>query len=364
MNNGLIFISMEGRKDFKIGDFVVRDDISLPLYIPDGETFSENHITPQNIIGGMIKILIEDENNENIEYYRQFIFSVQPDIEARLSSGAYEAEKQNDFKDAIDIYRVLLNLNPNSIDNLLNIAVCYDEYSQYLYSSGNDSEASKMEDISKKYFDLLDNRRDKNESCYYYLGRFYLYRENYDKALEYFKDFVKITKNEQYREEVANILKELNNSGMTDNDYEMARDLIESEKYKESIEFISKYIEKYPESWHGYYLMGYAYRLLGEYNKAIETLERALLFNDSSSEIYNEFGLNFMNLKNFSKSELYFEKALRKNPEDLAIISNLAVMFFRKGEKDKAIKCCDVGLEFNSKDQYIKDLKQTIIEEM
>ena len=364
MDKDLIFISMEGKKGFKIGDFLVREDIPLPVYIPNGETFSEKHITPQNIMGGMIKILIEDGNNENIDYYRDFIFSVEPDIEANLSSGAYEAEKQKKFKDAIEIYRVLLNLNPNSIDNILNIAVCYDEYSQHLYSTGNENEASKMEDISKDFFDLIDANNDKKEACYYYLGRFYLYRENYEKAIEYFKDFVKITKDEEHKKEVMDILKELNSSGMTDSDYEMARDLIESEKYIESLEFISKYIEKYPKSWHGFYLMGHSYRLLDDYKKSIEFLEKALNFNDSSSEVYNELGLCYMNLKNFMKSELNFEKALRKKPDDVTIISNLAVMFFKKGEKDKAIKCCDVGLEFNSKDQYIKDLRQTILEGM
>ena len=364
MDKDLIFISMEGRKGFKIGDFLVRDDIALPVYIPDGKSFSEKHITPQNIIGGMIKVLIEDENNENIDYYRDFIFSVEPNIEANLSFGAYEAEKQKNFKDAIDIYRVLLNLNPNSIDNILNIAVCYDEYSQHLYSTGNEMEASKMEDISKEFFDILEANSDKRDSSYYYLGRFYLYRENYEKAIEYLENFVMITKDEKHKKEVMDILKELNSSGMADSDYEMARDLIESEKYKESLEFISKYIEKYPNSWHGFYLMGYSYRLLDEYNKAIEFLEKALQFNDSSSDIYNELGLCFMNLKNFAKSELNFEKALRNKPDDVIIISNLAVMFFKKGDKNSAVKCCDVGLELNSEDQYIKDLRKTILEEM
>ena len=248
----LVFISMDGRKGFKIGNFLVRDDIHLPIYIPNGEIFSEEHVTPQNVMAGMIKILIEDENNENINYYRDFIFSIDPNIEVNLSSGAYEAEKQKNFKDAIDIYRLLLNLNPKSIDNILNIAVCYDEYSQHLYSAGNDNEASKMEDISKGFFDMVEANNDKKDNAYYYLGRFYLYRENYEKAIDYLKDFVKITEDIERKEEVVTILKDLNDYGLTDNNYEMARDLIESEKYSDAIEFISKYIKKYPESWHGF----------------------------------------------------------------------------------------------------------------
>ena len=49
MMDDVVFISMEGKKDFKIGDFLVREDVSLPVHIHDRSNVSLEEITPENI---------------------------------------------------------------------------------------------------------------------------------------------------------------------------------------------------------------------------------------------------------------------------------------------------------------------------
>ena len=99
MLKDVVFVSMEGKKNFKIGDFLVREDVSLPVYVKDNTKFSLEELTSENIVTGMIKVLTEDPDNENIDYYRDFIFTVRPDIEAYLTSVAYEAERNNHYDD-------------------------------------------------------------------------------------------------------------------------------------------------------------------------------------------------------------------------------------------------------------------------
>ena len=362
MLEDVVFISMEGKKDFRIGDFLIDEDIALPIFIEEKKNISIEDITPENIMTGMIKVLTDDPDNENIDYYRRFIFSVQPDIEARLTSVAYEAERNLHYDNALELYKVLYSLKPDSIDHNLNIAICYDEYSQYLYSQGIDAEAEKLENQSFQFFKSVDEHDDKNERAYYYLGRFFLARDNFEKAIESFKEFLKITTDIERKKEVSNLLNEIINEGVTDEDYQNAVWLIQSDKEIEALKHIEKFGSKYPKSWNTFFIKGWALRKLEKYAEAIIEFDEALKHNPDSPDIYNELGVCYMNLKIYDKSQLNFYRALKKNPEDTSIMHNLALCNLKKGDKKEALKYCQVILEFNPEDLETKKLIK-IIEE-
>ncbi len=361
-NDGLYFISMEGKRNYYINNFLVREDVPLPISIEEGKNIDFNDITPENIISGIIRVLIKEPDNEHLDYYRNFLFTIQPDIESRLANIAYEAERSENFQEAISFFKVIYSLKPNSIDSILNLAVCHDEFSQYLYKRGRDKEASKMEEIAYEYYKIVDSFEDKPENALYYLGRFYTIRENYDKAIEYFEEFLKITKDEERKKDIIELLKEIKNSGITDEDYNFARELVESNKDEEALEFIDNYLKKYPKSWHGYYLKGIIYRKIEQYSKALTNFNLALKYNPDSSEVFNEIGVCYMNLNIFYKSEMFFEKALKKNPDDISIISNLAILSYKKGNKEEAIKYCDIILDLFPDDLEAKKLKNFFLE--
>lgn len=363
MDNNLYFISMEGKKNFYINNFLVREDIPLPISIEKGNGIEIEDVTPENIISGMIKVLMEDPENENLDYYREFLFKVQPDIETRIANIAYEAERSESFSEAISLFRVLYALKPDSLNSILNLAVCYDEFSQYLYKRGRDKEAIKMEDIAYDYYKVVDSFEEKGENALYYLGRFYIIRENYEKAIEYFQEFLKISKDQGRKKEILEFLSNIRDAGIIDEDYRFAKELLESDKDEDVLEFINKYIRKYPKSWHGYYVRGIANRKLGNYSKAIADFNLALKYNPDSSDIFNELGICYMNLNIFYKSEMYFEKALRKNADDISIISNLALLCYKRGNKEEAIKYCDIILDLEPNDLDAKKLKQLLQEE-
>ena len=360
MLKDVVFVSMEGKSNFKIGNFSVREDISLPVYVKDDTKFSLDELTGENIITGIIKVLTEDPDNENIDYYRDFIFTVQPEIEAHLTSVAYEAERNTHYNEALEIYKVLYFLKPDSLDHNLNIAICYDEYSKYLFSQGIDLEADKLEEQSYQFFKKVEDFEDKTDRAYYYLGRFFLARENYEKSIEYFNEFIKVTDDIKRKEEVKNLLKEILDDGVTDDDYQNAVWLIQSDKEEEAFPYIDKFIEKYPESWNAYFLKGWALRKLEKYTEAIPYLENSIKHNPDSPDAYNELGVCYMNLNIFYKSRLYFSKALKKNSEDLSIIYNLALCSFKEGNKEEANKYSKVILEFNPEDLQAKKLLEII----
>ena len=355
----VFFISMEGRSDFFIENFQVREDVPLPV-LASSETLSKEDITPDNIILGMFRVIRDNENDENINYYRDFIYTVKPDVDAQLTSAALEAENNGDYTEAIDIYMGLLRLNPDSSDHLLNIAVCYNEYSLHLFDKGEEDLAFKMEEEAFKYFKMLDEIPEKNDRIYYYLGRFYLSKENYEKAIEYFKDFIGITEDVERKKEVLDALKMIQSLGVLNEDYRYAQELVEADKDEAALESVNKFIEKYPANWNGYHLKGFILRKLEQYDDAIENFQKALNFNGNEVDLYNELGLCYMNLGNYNKAELYFAKALRYNVDDISIYYNLAILSYQKKDVNTALKYCEIINEFSPNDLKARDLVNLI----
>ncbi|MEE1289807.1 MAG: tetratricopeptide repeat protein, partial [Spirochaetota bacterium] len=328
--------------------------------LASSETLSKEDITPDNIILGMFRVIRDNENDENINYYRDFIYTVKPDVDAQLTSAALEAENNGDYTEAIDIYIGLLRLNPDSSDHLLNIAVCYNEYSLHLFDKGEEDLAFKMEEEAFKYFKMLDEIPEKNDRIYYYLGRFYLSKENYEKAIEYFKDFIGITEDVERKKEVLDALKMIQSLGVLNEDYRYAQELVEADKDEAALESVNKFIEKYPSNWNGYHLKGFILRKLEQYDDAIENFQKALNFNGNEVDLYNELGLCYMNLGNYNKAELYFAKALRYNVDDISIYYNLAILSYQKKDVNTALKYCEIINEFSPNDLKSRDLVNII----
>ncbi|MCG8569594.1 MAG: tetratricopeptide repeat protein [Spirochaetes bacterium] len=352
MNDNIYFISMEGKSGFQIGSFIVDEEIPLPVLIEEGEKFTPEHINPQNVINGMIALIRDDLNNEHLAYYRKFIFEVQPDIEGRLAAAAYEAESHHDFIDAIQLFRTLQALKPESFDHQLNLAICYDEFSQDLYHQGKIAEAEKMEELSYEYYQIIEGWAEKSEQALFYLGRFYMIRENYDKALDYFQEFLQNSTNMDRKKEVKAIIREIKELGMLDDDYKMAYQLIEADQEDKAFEYIDNYLKKFPESWNGYYIKGIALRKQEKFEQAIPFFEKALEQNQDSQDICNELGICYMNTKRYLQAEKYFFHSLRINSEDIAVYHNLALLCYHQDKIDDAIKYCNLILE-----QYPKDLE-------
>ncbi len=359
MSEQVFFISMEGRSDFFIENFQVREDVPLPV-LASSESLSKEDITADNIILGMFRVIRDNENDENIDYYRDFIYTVKPDVDAQLTGAALEAENNGDYADAIDIYTGLLRLNPESPEHILNIAVCYNEYSLYLFDKGKEEIALQMEEQAFSFFKILDELAEKNDRIYYYLGRFYLSKENYEKSIEYFKEFISLTDDEERKKEVLDALKMVQSLGVLNEDYRYAQELVEADKDEAALESIDKFIKKYPANWNGYFLKGFILRKLEKYEEAIINFQKALNFNGNEVDLYNELGLCYMNLGNYNKSELYFVKALRYSSEDISIYYNLAVLAYNRKNIKEALKYCEIINEFSPDDLKAKDLVNLI----
>jgi AAA+ superfamily predicted ATPase/Flp pilus assembly protein TadD len=101
-----------------------------------------------------------------------------------------------------------------------------------------------------------------------------------------------------------------------------------------------------------YYHKGNDFYEKGNYEKAIEAYNMAIILNPTFSEAYFNRGLCYYNLKNFDKSVSDYTKSAELDPKNPVIYNNRGDAHYRKQDFPKAIADYDKALALNPK--YLK----------
>ncbi len=115
-----------------------------------------------------------------------------------------------------------------------------------------------------------------------------------------------------------------------------------------------------------YYSAGNDYYERGEYEKAIENYNMAILLNPVFSEAYFNRALSYYQLKNFDKSVSDYTKAIELDPQNPIIYNNRGDAFYRKQDFQNAVKDYDKAISLNPnylKAYYNRGLSYASIEE-
>lgn len=101
-----------------------------------------------------------------------------------------------------------------------------------------------------------------------------------------------------------------------------------------------------------YYKLGNDYYEKGEYEKAIENYNMAILLNPIFSEAYFNRALSYYQLKNFEKSIADYSKSSELDPNNPIIYNNRGDAYYRKQDFNNAIKDYDKAISLNP--DYLK----------
>jgi len=101
-----------------------------------------------------------------------------------------------------------------------------------------------------------------------------------------------------------------------------------------------------------YYQQGNDYYEKGDYDKAIENYNMAILLNPVFSEAYFNRALSYYQLKNFDKSIADYTKSMELDPQNPIIYNNRGDAFYRKQDFQSAIKDYDKAIQLNP--NYLK----------
>ena len=295
-----------------------------------------------------------------IDYYRRFVLTVKPEIYHEFTGATIVKAGNGEFDMALEINGVLEGLFPGSPGVLLNKALLLEDRAAALEKNGHAAEKETAEAL-EAYQNAL-SMEPVLPDTFFNAGFFFMRQRDFVLARECFSGYVSAAENSEIPsgipaeklKQAKKIIREINSQGLDDINYREAYDCIRAGKDEEGLAKIREFIEGRPKVWNGWFILGWALRKLGRYGDGIEALKKATELGGLSSEILNEKAICLMELGDLNAARKELEQALRDEPENIKIISNLGVLAMKAGKKDEAAAFFRTVLELDPNDPLAK----------
>jgi len=137
---------------------------------------------------------------------------------------------------------------------------------------------------------------------------------------------------------------------LADDEYIKALKLIKEGKAGEALLHIRGFIERHPLAPNGWFILGWALRLLGRWQDAEASLRKAIELGADNSDTRNELAISLMETGDIAGAKRELETALCNDPENVKIISNLGTLALKQGDREKAAAFFRTVLEIDSCD--------------
>jgi Flp pilus assembly protein TadD len=106
--------------------------------------------------------------------------------------------------------------------------------------------------------------------------------------------------------------------------------------------------------WNGWFVLGWALRLLDRWADGEAAFKKTIELGGDNSDTRNELAICLMEMGDIAAAGRELEAALKKEPENTKIISNLGVLALKTGDKEKAAAFFRTVLELDSGDPVAK----------
>jgi tetratricopeptide (TPR) repeat protein len=156
------------------------------------------------------------------------------------------------------------------------------------------------------------------------------------------------------RPDVLTELKKIKDSGLCDENFIKANKLVREGKANEALAVIRSFLQRYPLVWNGWFVLGWALRLLDRWADGEAAFKKTIELGGDNSDTRNELAICLMEMGDIAAAGRELEAALKKDPENIKIISNLGVLALKTGDKEKAAAFFRTVLELDSGDPVAK----------
>ena len=92
---------------------------------------------------------------------------------------------------------------------------------------------------------------------------------------------------------------------------------------------------------------------MGNSRRAITFFDKALGADPNLSEVYNNLGRAYYQLKDNLKAEAYFKKAIAIKPDYANAYNNLSILYFKEKKYDLSREYCDKAVKLGFVDRAL-----------
>jgi tetratricopeptide (TPR) repeat protein len=354
----------------KHGEFIFDPSIPLPVELLPGETeFDPQSLNIEMILSGILMELAENPECTHGEYYRSLVGLLRPGILAELSEAAILKARNGEHDTALEIFGILDSLYPRHQAILLNRALVLEAKAE-ARNKGPDENGSGQNEAEAAWEEALAGSQ--TDDTLFYGGLFYYKREDYHRAAELLGFYLARTEEAENataeespdaggeprssaadfgkREKAKEVLDEIKKDNLDDEAFREACELIRNCQEENGILKARDFLERKPQAARGWFVLGWGLRRLNRWEDAAACFEKALELGLANTDARNEWAICLMELGDFNKARKALEKALAADPENIKVISNLAILALKQGMDDEAAAFFRRVLELDPED--------------
>lgn len=355
-------------EDFKFSQNAMHIDTTIPLPVQkkdsdSSETFNMKELTEEQILAGILTIFAYDKHNKHIEYYRSIMKNARPNLKKELTEAAILKAKNEDFEIAEEIFSALRGFDPEDMAMVLNSALFFDQRADSYRKSGLFEDADAYDEDALNYYKEAMDAEPAMPDAFFNAGFFYLKQRNYHEAKSSFETYLALTcevkdeelgENGVYKKNRAQqIIDDITNRNMEDDHFRAAYDFINRGEDEKGLEEIRIFLQKNPDVWNAWFMLGWGLRKLGRFEDAMQAFQKSLECEggEDNTDTLNELSICYMEIGELKKSREMLEKALIKDSENTKIISNLGFLALKEGDISKAQRYFQTVLEYDADDK-------------
>jgi tetratricopeptide (TPR) repeat protein len=337
--------------------FLIDPAIPIPVELPPGETKLDlETLSWEMILSGMIRVAANhtsqqtDTDDEDIDYYRRFVLAVRPGIMSEFTEAAILKARNGDYDLALEISAALEGLFPHSREVLLNRALILENQADALERAGRDPEAETGYTRAHEVYRRLLSRDKPFPNAFFNAGFFYMKRRDFDKARDCFTAYIPLADDPEKQDRAASLVREIKSRNLDDKTFREAYDFIRRGDERQGLTRIRDFLERNGDVWNGWFILGWGLRRLGRWEDGTAAFRKALELGGDNSDTRNELAICLMEQSEYEAARKELETALRNDPENVKIISNLSVLAMKRGDDDEAAAFFRAVLELEPKD--------------
>jgi tetratricopeptide (TPR) repeat protein len=326
-------------------DFVLDPAIPIPVEVT-GTDFDLNNLSWEMIVSGMMAVVADEPDAEHAEYYRRFIITVRPGIVRELSAAAILKAKNGDYDVALDIIDMVQAVFPDFPQLSFDRALVLEERALCAGQKTGSAINLACEAYEKA---LLQN--PSVPEVFYHASFFFMKHKHFARAKDCFLTYLSLSDDPEKKEQIEAILHNIDQTGLDDASFQEAYTCISTGDVRQGLEHIRSFLERYPDVWNAWFMLGWGLRKLHRFEDGQAAFYKALELGGDTSDTRNELAICLMETGNFAGARAELENALRKDGENIKIISNLGALALKMGRTDEAAAFFRTVLALEPEDQ-------------
>lgn len=334
----IIFINLPATSEVRVGELDLDTTIPLPLETEDAiEEIDPEDITWEAIIAGTLKILAYRPGHSDAEYFRRFVLAARPNINEELTEAAIFKVRNGDLDLAEELFLALMGLFPGNPQPAVNLALAYEERVRAALAAEDQEETHRRrQEVLTAYKRALDID-PLFPDAHFNLAFFHSEMSEHESCRCHLELYLKYGSDAEKMDQARALHEQIDAGGLGDALFGDAVAAIRDGNERQGIEQARRFVQKHPDTWNGWFVLGWGLRRVGEYAEACSSFERALQLGEPQVDVLNELSICHLEIGNLQECERCLSIALEMAPEDTRVISNIGVLHLRRGDTKSAL---------------------------